>query len=73
MISSSMLAAVALALAFAVGSASERFTGMVVNDVQMASSRGPLPERARELVDVRTGDLGGMPGIIGWMGKAQND
>ncbi len=24
-------------------------------------------------VEVRTGDLGGMPGIIGWMGKAQND
>ena len=24
-------------------------------------------------VEVRTGDLGGMPGIIGWMGKAQSD
>ncbi len=56
MISSSTLAGVALALVFAAGSASERFTGMVVNDVQMASSRGPLPEGARELVDVQTGD-----------------
>ena len=51
-----MLAGVALALVFATGSASERFTGMVVNDVQMASSRAPLPEGARELVDVQTGD-----------------
>ncbi len=24
-------------------------------------------------VEARAGDLGGMPGIIGWMGKTQND
>ena len=56
MLFTSMLAGVALALALPSGNASERFTGMVVNDVQMESSRGPLPERARELVDVQAGD-----------------
>ena len=56
MLSSSMVAGVVLALALPSGNASERFTGMVVNDVQMASSRGPLPERARKLVDVQPGD-----------------
>ena len=56
MLPSSMLAGVALALALATGNASERFTGMVVNDVQMASARGPLPDRARGLVEIQTGD-----------------
>ena len=56
MFSSSILAGVALALALATGNASERFTGMVVDDIQMASARGPLPERARGLVAIQTGD-----------------
>ena len=56
MLSSSVVAGVVLALALAPGNSSKRFTGMVVNDVHMASSRGPLHQRARELVDVEPGD-----------------
>ena len=37
-------------------------------------ARKVLPARFEVYdVEVRTGDLGGMLGIIGWMGKAQNN
>ncbi len=47
-------------------------TWIVVAEREM-DARKLLPARFEVYeVDVRTGDLGGMPGIIGWMGKAQN-
>ncbi len=48
-------------------------TWIVVAEREM-DARKLLPARFEVYeVDVRTGDLGGMPGVIGWMGKAQND
>ncbi len=48
-------------------------TWIVVAEREM-NARKLLPARFEVYdVEVRTGDLGGMPGIIGWMGKAQND
>ena len=48
-------------------------TWIVVAEREM-DARKVLPARFEVYeVEVRTGDLGGMPGIIGWMGKAQND
>ncbi len=48
-------------------------TWIVVAEREM-DARKLLPARFEVYdVEVRTGDLGGMPGIIGWMGKAQND
>ncbi len=47
-------------------------TWIVVAEREM-DARKLLPARFEVYdVEVRTGDLGGMPGIIGWMGKAQN-
>ncbi len=48
-------------------------TWIVVAEREM-DARKVLPARFEVYeVEVRTGDLGGMPGIIGWMGKAQNN
>ena len=48
-------------------------TWIVVAEREM-DARKVLPARFEVYeVEVRTGDLGGMPGIIGWMGKAQDD
>ena len=48
-------------------------TWIVVAEREM-DARKVLPARFEVYeVEVRTGDLGGMPGLIGWMGKAQND
>ncbi len=48
-------------------------TWIVVAEREM-DARKLLPARFEVYeVEVRTGDLGGMPGIIGWMGKAQNN
>ena len=48
-------------------------TWIVVAEREM-NARKLLPARFEVYdVEVRTGDLEGMPGIIGWMGKAQND
>ncbi len=48
-------------------------TWIVVAEREM-DARKVLPARFEVYdVEVRIGDLGGMPGIIGWMGKAQND
>jgi len=47
-------------------------TWIVVAEREM-DARKLLPVRFEVYdVEVRTGDLGGMPGIIGWMGKAQS-
>ncbi len=46
----------------------------IVVAVREIDARKLLPARFEVYdVEVRTGDLGGMPGIIGWMGKAQNN
>ncbi len=48
-------------------------TWIVVAEREM-DARKVLPARFEVYeVEVRTGDLGGVPGIIGWMGKAQNN
>ncbi len=48
-------------------------TWIVVAEREM-DARKLLPARFEVYdVEVRVGDLGGMPGIIGWMGKAQNN
>ncbi len=48
-------------------------TWIVVAEREM-DARKVLPARFEVYeVEVRAGDLGGTPGIIGWMGKAQND
>lgn len=48
-------------------------TWIVVAEREM-DARKVLPARFEVYeIEVRTGDLGGMPGIIGWMGKAQID
>ncbi len=48
-------------------------TWIVVAEREL-DARKLLPARFEVYdVEVRIGDLGGMPGIIGWMGKAQND
>ncbi len=48
-------------------------TWIVVAEREM-DARKVLPARFEVYeVEVRTGDLGEMPGIIGWMGKAQID
>ncbi len=48
-------------------------TWIVVAEREM-DARKVLPARFEVYeVEVRTGDLGGMPGVIGWMGKAQDN
>jgi outer membrane protein assembly complex protein YaeT len=56
MIGLTTLTALTLALALVPESGPERFTGRLVNGVEIASSRGPLSDTARGLVDVRAGD-----------------
>ncbi len=48
-------------------------TWIVVAEREL-DARKLLPARFEVYdVEVRTGDLGGVPGIIGWMGKTQNN